>query len=97
MWAKDSEQATTSTQAETQDGTIKTSSNDTATVAQLQMEIITLKKQLEEVHVFHMYLCVSDLPLIYFCYRQCVTLLRAREKQLHEYFGVHYLCVGVLQ
>ena len=47
MWAKDSEQ-TTSTQAETQDGT-KTSSKDTATVTQLQMEIITLKKQLEEV------------------------------------------------
>ena len=47
MWTKDTEQAT-STQADAQDGT-KTSFKDTATVTQLQMEIITLKKQLEEV------------------------------------------------
>ena len=44
VWNKDSEQASS-----TQDG-IKNPPKDTATVAQLQMEIITLKKQLEKVY-----------------------------------------------
>ena len=67
VWKKDSQEGT-STQDETATGTAVPNSKDAATISQLQMEIVALKKQLEvvctvRVFVLQIYACKMEFTL----------------------------------